>query len=145
MHVYRFRIVNQYKGHTVIGLNICIIYWYMNTKVMFKLNNFKQRLLQIYQKPLKHSSSCAWSISVVKNDNQESSVNTGKSEFLKYDIKKKNQRFVQHTGNNKVISTVPDLKICWFAVTLVCFFEYIRPVIKKISFWDAEDSINLYL
>ena len=54
-----------YKGHSVIGLNTCIMYWYMNAKEMFKLNNFKQRLLQIIKKKLKLLSSCAWSKKMV--------------------------------------------------------------------------------
>ena len=40
----------------------------------------------------------------------------------------------------------PDLKICWFAVTRVCFFEYTRPVGKKNVFCHFEmEEIALIL
>ena len=43
----------------------------------------------------------------------------------------------------KKLSVGPGLKICWFAVTWVCCFEYTRPVgISFFSFWDGKDSIN---
>ena len=45
-----------------------------------------------------------------------------------------------------VIRIGPDLKICWFVVTRVIFFEYKRPAEKFfLSFWDGKDSINSYL
>ena len=40
-----------------------------------------------------------------------------------------------------------DLKICWFAVTWICFFKYTQLVGKKklLLFFDGKDSINPYL
>ena len=40
--------------------------------------------------------------------------------------------------------TRPDLKICWFTVTWVCYFEYTRSVRNMFffSFGDGKDRIN---
>ena len=51
---------------------------------------------------------------------------------------------ISQTKKN-IFAIRPDLNICWFTVTQVCFFEYTRPVEKMISFSDGKDSINLFV
>ena len=43
----------------------------------------------------------------------------------------------------KNIDTRPDLKICWFAVTRVCFFKYSQPVGKKKNYHFEMEKIAL--
>ena len=43
-----------------------------------------------------------------------------------------------YDSRQKKFNVRPDLKICWFAVTGVCFFEYTRPVGNKFFFYHFE-------
>ena len=50
-------------------------------------------------------------------------------------------------NNHKLITLKfhiwPDLKICWFAVTRVCFFEYTRPVGRGIFYHFEMEKVAL--
>ena len=67
-------------------------------------------------------------------------------QFIKYS-KSELKNWLKHEKYQN-LEVKPDLKICWFAITQVCFFSSTPGRSEKkyffLSFWDGKDSINPY-